>query len=139
MGTHFCSEWRLHLKHYSRCLWYVVRFIKVSIWICGQLIIIKMLLPPEKRKLSKYESRITQFKSNVSKRLFQLMTKKQTNLWVDLSSSNWDSVLKTAEQIEPHICMLSIHVDTFDTFNVNRANELKRIALKHDFLLLDDR
>lgn len=92
-----------------------------------------------KRKLLKYEARYSLLKSKISKRIFQVMMRKQTNLCVELLSSKPDLVFDIADQIGPYICILNIHIDTFSQFDEEKASKLKHIALKHDFLILDDR
>ena len=86
-----------------------------------------------------YESRAPNLQSEISKRLFQIVCRKRTNLCVKLSSSDFDQLLKTADQIGPHISILGVHLDLFESYELNRMHELRRIAQNHEFLLLDDR
>ena len=87
----------------------------------------------------KYESRITHLQTNISKRLFQIVIRKRTTLCVNLLSCDFDEILKCANQIGPHICILGIHLDVLKPHDLEKLHVLRRIAQNHDFLLLDDR
>lgn len=93
----------------------------------------------EDRQSLKYESRLTHLQSKISKRLFEIVIRKRSNLCVNLLSSDFDEILKAADQIGPHICILGIHLDSLNSNVWSRMHELKSIAQNHDFLLLDDR
>lgn len=67
------------------------------------------------------------------------MASKQSNLCVAADVTCTRDLLKIAENVGPHICLLKTHVDILENFNDNFIKSLKDIADKHNFLLFEDR
>ena len=67
------------------------------------------------------------------------MSLKQTNLCVAADYTNFDQLLKLAEDIGPYICMLKTHVDMINDFSLDKMQSLVDISLRHNFLIFEDR
>ncbi|XP_017143422.1 uridine 5'-monophosphate synthase [Drosophila miranda] len=86
-----------------------------------------------------YESRANLAKSAVAKRLFNLMASKQTNLCLAADLTKADDILDIADKCGPHICLLKTHVDIIEDFSEGFITNLKSLAKRHNFLLMEDR
>ncbi|EDW16037.1 uridine 5'-monophosphate synthase [Drosophila mojavensis] len=86
-----------------------------------------------------YEIRANLAKSPLTKRLFTLMATKKTNLCLAADLSKADDVLDLANKCGPYICMLKTHVDIIEDFSEAFITNLKTVAKKHNFLILEDR
>ena len=113
------------------------------------------------KELNFYE-RSNVAKNEVSKALLLKMHKKQSNLCLAADFTKlddlikvyffiWNSiilfnkfnklliVLKAADELGPYICILKTHVDIIEDFEPVKFKELLNIAVKHDFLIFEDR
>ena len=86
-----------------------------------------------------YQERISQCHHPVSRRLLEVVERKQSNLTFSADVETSEQLLHLADEIGPHICCLKTHIDTFHDFNAGTARQLKAIADKHRFLLFEDR
>ncbi|KAH8326429.1 hypothetical protein KR067_007361 [Drosophila pandora] len=86
-----------------------------------------------------YESRANLAKSPIAKRLFNLIVSKQTNLCLAADLTRADEILDIADKCGPYICLLKTHVDIVEDFSEGFINNLKSLAQKHNFLLMEDR
>lgn len=50
-----------------------------------------------------------------------------------------DELLKLAKTVGPHICILKIHLDIVDLYSEAQIEELKAIANRQNFLIMEDR
>lgn len=75
----------------------------------------------------------------VAKRLLHLMHTKQTNLAVSADLVNSTPILELADKVGPHICVLKLHCDIITDFSSSFTQQLKHLAEKHQFLLMEDR
>ena len=75
----------------------------------------------------------------MGKRCFELMAKKKTNLSVAVDVATADEMLRIAEQVGPHVCVLKTHVDIFDKWDAAVIEKLEALAEKHEFLIFEDR
>ncbi len=48
-------------------------------------------------------------------------------------------VLQLADAVGPHICVLKTHADIMSDFSRDTAHQLKTLAEKHNFVILEDR
>ena len=71
--------------------------------------------------------------------LFRLMERKSSNLCVAADVTSAAELLRLAESVGPHICLLKTHVDIVEDFDAAFVEKLGRLAENHDFLLFEDR
>ncbi|XP_018597094.1 uridine 5'-monophosphate synthase [Scleropages formosus] len=71
--------------------------------------------------------------------LLRLMEEKRSNLCLSADVSRAEELLQLAEELGPLICVLKTHVDILEDFSVQVANSLKDLAIKHNFLIFEDR
>jgi len=74
-----------------------------------------------------------------AKRLFEIMEAKQTNLAIAADVTIKKELLKIADELGPHICVLKTHIDIVEDFDADLVIELQRLSEKHNFLLFEDR
>lgn len=86
-----------------------------------------------------YKERAKIAKCSIGKRCFEIMEEKKTNLAVAVDVGTVAELLDIAEKVGPHVCVLKTHVDLFDQWNDGIASELQQLAVKHNFLLFEDR
>src|SRR5581483_2348692 len=62
-----------------------------------------------------------------------------TNLSFAADALSSQSLLELANAIGPEICLLKTHIDILDDFTPDLTEELRRLAIKHKFLIFEDR
>jgi len=67
------------------------------------------------------------------------MEEKQSNLVVAADVRTKRELLNLAEQVGPEICFLKTHMDIINDFDWDLIIQLKKIAEKHHFLIIEDR
>lgn len=72
-------------------------------------------------------------------RLLRLMEEKRSNLCVSADVTASAELLQLAEALGPLICVLKTHVDILQDFSPSVTDALSRLALKHRFLIFEDR
>ncbi|MBX3708473.1 MAG: orotidine-5'-phosphate decarboxylase [Gammaproteobacteria bacterium] len=77
--------------------------------------------------------------SPLAKNLFQLMDEKKTNLALSADVTSAMKLLELADQLGPEICMLKTHIDIISDFTPDLTQQLRKLALKHRFMLFEDR
>lgn len=78
-------------------------------------------------------------KHPVAKRLTKIVLSKKTNLCCSADVTNSTDLLKLADAVGPHICMLKTHTDNLSDCSPKVIEALKALAQKHDFLIFEDR
>lgn len=78
-------------------------------------------------------------KNRAAAKLFKIMSSKKTTLCLAADLTSADAILKLAELAGPHIAVLKTHVDVVVDFTDNFITELKKLADKHNFLIMEDR
>ena len=79
----------------------------------------------------KYEERAQMAKNPVGRALFELMSRKHTNLSVAADVNTAEEMLALADAVGPHIVVLKTHVDVFDSWTADHARKLQDLADKH--------
>ena len=77
--------------------------------------------------------------SPMASRLLRLMEEKSSNLCLSADVTESTELLRLAEQLGPLICVLKTHVDILQDFTSSVADALSQLALKHRFLIFEDR
>lgn len=75
----------------------------------------------------------------LAKRLFMLMEQKQTNLIHNPDVDNKKQFIALTDAIGPYICALKTHIDIINDFDWDLIEQLKTLAQKHNFLIIEDR
>ncbi len=75
----------------------------------------------------------------LTKKLREVMARKQTNLSLSLDLTHKADFLKIADLVGPEICVLKTHIDIIEDFDQDLIVQLKRLAEGHDFLIFEDR
>ncbi|MDP4000092.1 MAG: orotidine-5'-phosphate decarboxylase [bacterium] len=91
------------------------------------------------RRTQTFSDRADLATSAVAKRLFKLMTEKESNLCLALDETDPDRFLAIAEAVGPHLAVLKTHIDTLSSFTPKLTIELANLAQEHDFLIFEDR
>ncbi|XP_029663663.1 uridine 5'-monophosphate synthase-like [Formica exsecta] len=78
-------------------------------------------------------------KNLLASKLLELMESKQTNLCLAADLKKTDAILELANIVGPHIAVLKTHIDIIEDFNENFILQLKELAKRHKFLLMEDR
>lgn len=75
----------------------------------------------------------------IAKKLFLLMSKKQSNLALSADVTRAEDLLSLANTLGPEICVLKTHIDIIEDFTPKLTASLKELANSHQFLLFEDR
>jgi len=86
-----------------------------------------------------FKERAKQCKHPLSKKLFQLIHEKQTNLALSADLTRTNDIIQLVQQVGDEICILKTHVDIIEDFSIEFINELQALATKHRFILFEDR
>lgn len=98
------------------------------------------LKPPQTARTAlPYKKRRDLTNNSIAKRVFEIMERKETNLCFSVDVRTCSEVLKLAEEVGPHICVLKTHVDILTDFNKDFIAALQQLAKKHDFVIFEDR
>lgn len=86
-----------------------------------------------------FSDRANNCNNSISKKLFEIMSLKHSNLCVAADVTSATKLLQLAERLGPHICVLKLHVDIIEDFSQDFVGKLQKIAQTHNFLLMEDR
>jgi uridine monophosphate synthetase len=75
----------------------------------------------------------------VNRKLLAIAERKQSNLILSADVATTTELLSLADRLGDRLCMLKTHVDMLPDFNAGVAQQLRDIANKHQFLILEDR
>lgn len=78
-------------------------------------------------------------KNPISKKLFQLIENKKSNLAFSADVVHCEQLLDLVDKIGSEICVLKTHVDIMEDYTADFPIELKKLARKYDFLIFEDR
>lgn len=86
-----------------------------------------------------FEDRLSKCDIPLMKKLYQIMIDKRTNLCVAADFKAVQQVIKLADMIGPHICMLKLHSGFQGGTSENSLEALYNLKRRHNFLLFEDR
>lgn len=75
----------------------------------------------------------------IAKKLFALIEQKKTNLCVAVDTNSSEELIKLANHLGPHICILKTHIDILNDFSHDLIAKLKELSRLHNFLIMEDR
>ncbi|HLD22196.1 MAG TPA: orotidine-5'-phosphate decarboxylase [Patescibacteria group bacterium] len=87
----------------------------------------------------KYEDRISATKNPTTKRLFELMVEKESNLAVAADVTNAHELIRLVQAVGDEICILKTHIDVVEDCSQDLIDTLVELKQKHHFLLFEDR
>lgn len=94
----------------------------------------------ESKKRLSYEQKLEICDHSVAQKLLQTALEKKTNLIASADVTTTAELLEIAEKTGPHIAALKTHMDIVSDFDYAATiSQLKSIAQKHNFLLMEDR
>lgn len=86
-----------------------------------------------------YIQRATLCANPVARELLLIMEEKQSNLAVALDVTTKEELLGLIEAVASHVCLVKIHIDIIENFDIHLLLELQELAKKRRFLILEDR
>jgi orotidine-5'-phosphate decarboxylase len=93
---------------------------------------------PSKSKLP-YSARAEIHSHPLTKRLLQIAHTKKTNLVVSLDVTSSNELLVYTTHLAPYIAVLKTHLDIVSDLEATTISALRALALKHNFLIFEDR
>ena len=98
-------------------------------------------LSPEKRKKKglTFGERAQLCTNAVSRRLFEVMESKRSNLVLSADVTQSSTLLQLVDKVGPYVCAVKTHVDILEDFTPEFGSRLAELASKHDFLIFEDR
>ncbi|EXJ74517.1 orotidine 5'-phosphate decarboxylase [Cladophialophora psammophila CBS 110553] len=86
-----------------------------------------------------YAQRAQKHPHPLGRRLFEIADRKKTNVVLSADLTNTKELLAIADRLGPHIAVLKTHIDIVSDFGPATVEGLTELALRHDFLLFEDR
>lgn len=86
-----------------------------------------------------YEKKREKITHPAGKKLLDIALKKKSNLILSADLTESGAILQLASSTGAHLCALKLHADLIEDFSEEFIRELKRIAQKNHFLLMEDR
>lgn len=86
-----------------------------------------------------YGQRASMTTNPCAKKLLELMERKQTNLALAADVTTKAELLQLVHEVGSEICLLKTHIDIVSDFDQGLIEELELLAIKYNFLILEDR
>lgn len=77
--------------------------------------------------------------SIITQKILKLIVEKESNLCVAVDVDTADKLLDIAEKVAPYICILKTHIDAVSGVTDATIDNLKHLAKKYNFLIMEDR
>ncbi|KAG7302985.1 hypothetical protein JYU34_012991 [Plutella xylostella] len=94
--------------------------------------------PVDRTKLT-YEKREKLANNPIAKKLFNIMATKKSNLCLSVDLTSTSKILDLLTRVGEHICLVKTHVDIIEDFSESFVTQLKQLADRFGFLILEDR
>jgi len=75
----------------------------------------------------------------VSKRIFQIMLEKKSNLCVAVDSNSAKDIIRMVELVGPHVVVVKLHQDVVQDWSDEIEREVVALAQRYNFLVFEDR
>lgn len=89
--------------------------------------------------MEQYLDQFRDCKNLVTKVLLGIIKDKKSNLCLSADLQKAGEILKVAQELGPHIAVLKIHHDIIEDFSKDFIIDLRELAGKHNFLVMEDR
>ncbi len=86
-----------------------------------------------------YQRKLVLTRNPINKKLLNIMIDKKTNLAFAADLTEKNKLLKIVDLVGPYICILKTHIDILEDFDKTVPIQLRKLADKHRFLILEDR
>lgn len=86
-----------------------------------------------------YEKRAELANSHIAKQLFTIMATKKSNLCLSVDLTSSTKILDLLEKVGEHVCLVKTHIDIIEDFTDDFVKQLKKLADRFNFLILEDR
>ena len=86
-----------------------------------------------------FEARAQIATNPVSRKLFEIMHKKKSNLAISVDFTTCEEVLSLVDKVGPHVCIVKTHADILEDFTPGFVDSLQQLAEKHNFAIFEDR
>nr|BAD88794.1 orotate phosphoribosyltransferase and orotidine-5'-monophosphate decarboxylase [Euglena gracilis] len=96
-------------------------------------------LPPPRPKALPFAQRAALCPNPVGRRLFEIMEQKKSNLSFNPDVTKKAEILRLTDLVGPSICMLKTHIDVVEDFDWDLVEQLRALAVKHNFVIFEDR
>lgn len=78
------------------------------------------------------------FENEFNKKLIQIIREKETAVCLSLDLPLWKNGKEILEKVAPYICMVKLHCELILDWDKNTITELKEMAKKFNFLIMQD-
>lgn len=89
--------------------------------------------------MSTLTERARNHKSPLARKLLECCIRKNSILCASVDLRTSSELLSLVDKVGPYVCLIKTHIDIVDDFNVSLIKKLKELAVKHDFLIFEDR
>lgn len=86
-----------------------------------------------------YEKRAELATCEIAKQLFTIMATKKSNLCLSVDLTSSTKILDLIEKVGEHVCLVKTHIDIIEDFTDDFVRQLKQLADRFNFLILEDR
>ncbi|XP_034830936.1 uridine 5'-monophosphate synthase [Maniola hyperantus] len=98
-----------------------------------------VVVPEIDRASLPYEKRAELTSNLIAKQLFTIMATKKTNLCISVDLTSSTKILDLLGKVGEHVCLVKTHIDIIEDYTDNFIVQLRQLAQKYNFLILEDR
>lgn len=97
-----------------------------------------MVTEPKRLRLT-FAERAELTRNAVAKKVFHLMSAKESNLCAAIDETNPTKFMLLVEALGPHCAVIKTHIETLEGFSGRITVDLANLAREHNFLVFEDR